>query len=252
MSNPAGLAGRIRGMRVRIVACALALSGLLVAGLMVAGASATRADNPVLTGDVGANDAYTISLIGPSGTSVKQLDPGTYTLVVHDRSTIHNFDLFGPGVSVSTPVDQTGDFTFTVTLADGTYTYVCDAHPTEMKGTFTVGAAPPTTTTTTPAPSPAPKPAATKLAGSVGPGRSIALGTSDGSSLSSLSAGPATIVVRDRSKTDNFHLSGPGLSLSTGVAFRGTKTWKVTLKPGRYTYRSDPHPVLHGAFTVGS
>ena len=242
---------RIRDVRIRAVAAVLALSGLLAAGLLVAGASATRADNPVLTGDVGANDAFTISLIGPSGTSVKQLDPGTYTLVVHDRSTIHNFDLFGPGVSVSTPVEQTGDFTFTITLSDGTYTYVCDAHPTTMKGTFTVGAAPPTTTTT-PAPTPTPKPAAAKLAGSVGPGNSIALGTSDGSSLTSLSAGPATIVVRDRSTTDNFHLSGPGLSLSTGVKFRGTRTWKVTLKAGRYTYRSDPHPVLHGSFTVGS
>jgi hypothetical protein len=250
MSNPARPARRIRSVRIRAVAAVLVLSGLLAAGLVVAGASATRSDNPVLTGDVGANDAFTISLIGPSGTSVKQLDPGTYTLVVHDRSTIHNFDLTGPGVNVSTPVEQTGDFTFTITLSDGTYTYVCDAHPTTMKGSFTVGT--PAPTTTAPPPTPAPKPAATKLAASVGPGHSIALGTSDGSALSGLSAGPVTIVVRDRSKTDNFHLSGPGLSVSTGVTFRGTRTWKVTLRAGRYTYRSDPHPVLHGSFSVGS
>ena len=250
MSNPIAGRRRMGGMRASTVAALLALIGLLATGLVVGVASATRADNPVLTGDVGANDAFTISLIGASGTSVKQLDPGTYTLVVHDRSTIHNFHLTGPGVDVSTPLEQTGDFTFTVTLSDGTYTYICDAHPTSMKGTFTVGAAA-TTPTTPPAPSPAPKPAAAKLTGSVGPGKSISLGTADGSGLSSLSAGPATIVIRDRSKSDNFHVTGPGLSLSTGVAFRGIKTWKVTLKAGRYTYRSDPHPVLHGSFTVG-
>jgi len=239
-------------MRVRTVALVLVLSGLLAVGYVVAGAGATRADNPVLTGDVGQNDAFTIGLTGPTGAPVQQLDPGTYTLLVHDHSTIHNFHLKGPGVDVSTPIEQTGDFTFTVTLSDGTYTFVCDAHAAEMKGSFTVGAAATTTTTTTtkPAPTPAPTSGVTKLAGAVGPGSSIALGTTDGSRLSGISAGKATIVIRDRSKKDNFHLSGPGIARKTGVAFRGTVTWKVTLEAGRYTYRSDPHPVLHGAFTV--
>ena len=239
--------------RLRIAALALLAGGLLAGGYVVVGAGATRADNPVLTGDVGPKDAFTISLTGPSGAPVHSLDPGTYTLLVHDHSTIHNFHLTGPGVDVSTPIEQTGDFTFTVALSDGTYTYVCDAHAAEMKGSFAVGAAATTTTTTTttkPAPSPAPTSGVTKLAGSVGPGSSIALGTADGSMLSGLAAGKATIVIRDRSKNDNFHLSGPGVARKTGVAFRGTVTWKVTLKAGRYAYRSDPHPVLHGAFTV--
>jgi len=239
--------------RLRIAAIALLACGLLAGGYVVAGAGATRGDNPVLTGNVGQNDAFTIGLTGPTGAPVQHLDPRTYTLLVHDHSTIHNFHLSGPGVDVSTPIEQTGDFTFTVTLSDGTYTYVCDAHAAEMKGAFTVGAAATTTTGTTtgkPAPAPAPKPGATKLAGVVGPGSSIALGTADGSRLSGLSAGKATIVVKDRSKRDNFHLSGPGIARKTGVAFRGTVTWRVTLKAGRYTYRSDPHPVLHGSFRV--
>ena len=116
----------------------LAVFGLLVA-LPVAGAGATRADNPVLTGDVGSGDSFTINLADSTGTRVKNLDPGTYTLVVHDHSSVHNFDLTGPGVSVATDVDAIGDKTFTITLSPGTYTYVCDAHVAQMKGTFTVG-----------------------------------------------------------------------------------------------------------------
>ena len=51
----------------------------------------------------------------------------------------------------------TGEQTWDVTLTDGKYTYICDAHATTMKGSFTVG-------TVTP-------PAVTqKLGGSVGPG----------------------------------------------------------------------------------
>ena len=51
--------------------------------------------------------------------------------------------------------------------------------------------------------------------------------------------GAALIVVRDTSSTQNVHLTGPGLNRSTGVAFRGSVTWKVTLRPGTYRIRSD-------------
>jgi plastocyanin len=234
------------GMRLLLLAVVV----LLVA-LPAAGAGATRADNPVLTGDVGAGDSFTISLTGPTGAPVRNLDPGTYTLLVHDRSSIHNFHLFGPGgVNVATDVDAIGDFTFTVTLVAGTYNFDCDAHAAEMKGSFTVGATTPPPTPT-PTPTPTPKPKATKLLGSVGPGATIALGSS-GSSMSRLTAGAATIVVNDKSAKDNFHLVGPGVSKATGVAFKGKVTWKVTLKAGKYTFKSDKHPVLHGTFTVKS
>lgn len=120
--------------RIAIVALAIALTG----------ASAARADNPTLTGNVGAGDSFTISL-----SPTHNLVPGTYTLVVHDLSAIHDFHLFGPGgVDVSTTIEGIGDQTFTVNLVAGTYTYVCDAHPS-MKGSFTVGAV-----TSKPAPKP--------------------------------------------------------------------------------------------------
>ena len=78
------------------------------------------------------------------------LDPGTYTIKVNDQADVHNFDLFGPGVKESTGVDTTGTATWTVTFSDGTYNYICDAHPASMNGKFTVGTV--QTTTTTPPP----------------------------------------------------------------------------------------------------
>ena len=242
MSNPAAHPSRMSGMRVLTIAVLL-----LLVVLPAAGAGATRADNPVLTGDVGAGDSFTISLTGPTGSPVRNLEPGTYTLLVHDRSTIHNFHLFGPGgVNVATEIDTTGDFTFTVTLVAGTYNFDCDAHASTMKGSFTVGSAP------APTPTPTPTPKAAALRASVGPGATIALGSSNGVPLSSVTAGAATIVVNDRSKKDNFHLLGPGVARKTGVAFKGKVTWKLTLKAGKYTYKSDRHPVLHGTFSVKS
>ena len=207
---------------------------------------AGSADKPVLTGDVGLNDSFTITLKDAGGNAVKHLDPGTYTLVIHDRSAIHNFHLFGPGASAtvaSTAVDVVGDMTFTVTLTDGTYTFVCDAHPTVMKGTFTVGTVPPPPPPTNPGPTPAPP--TPKLTASVGPGARIALRGAAG-----LGPGKVRITVRDASAVDNFRLVGPGVNRATGVAFRGAVSWTVVLKLGTYRFRSDRHPKLRGSFTV--
>jgi plastocyanin len=64
---------------------------------------------------------------------------GSYTLNVDDQSTSHNFHLSGPGgVDVKTDVSGTGKKTFTVTLQNGSYKFVCDAHPSVMHGTLTV------------------------------------------------------------------------------------------------------------------
>jgi hypothetical protein len=127
---------------------------LLTAGSAAAG----RVDNPTLTGDVGLGGAFTISLHDANGVPIKNVDPGTYTLIARDHSDIHDFHLFGPGgVDVSTDIGNVENKTFTITLVNGTYTYICDAHPS-MKGTFTVGAAAAPTTTTTAKPKATPKP----------------------------------------------------------------------------------------------
>jgi hypothetical protein len=143
-------------------------------------------------------------------------------------------------VDQSTGVDAVVNVTWTVTFAEGTYTYQCDVHSNIMHGTFTVGTV-------------APPPTPVKLKGTVGPGRSISLRNANGTKVTSLTGRtPAVITVTDRSKTDNFRLTGPGVRKATGVGFRGRVTWKVTLQPGKYAYRSDKHKALHGSFTVAS
>ena len=83
--------------------------GLAVIVVFLAGsAGSAQADDPVLTGEVGTNDSFAISLVDASGAHVKHVDSGTYTLVVHDRSVHHNFHLTGPGVNVTT--DTVGTF----------------------------------------------------------------------------------------------------------------------------------------------
>src|SRR5690242_4235446 len=111
------------------LAAVLAMLALLSPGV-------ARADGQ-LVGTVGPG--FSIGLTGSDGKAVTQLAPGTYTILVHDQADIHNFHLSGPGVNQATDVEGTGDTTWTVTLQDGTYTFVCDAHPTTMKGSFTVG-----------------------------------------------------------------------------------------------------------------
>ena len=52
----------------------------------------------------------------------------------------HNFHLTGPGgVDVATEVSAEGEESFDVTLEAGEYTFVCDPHAAQMKGSFTVG-----------------------------------------------------------------------------------------------------------------
>jgi hypothetical protein len=63
-------------------------------------------------------------------------------------------------------------------------------------------------------------------------------------------AGPVTFTVNDRSRTDNFHLVGPGVNKKTGVKTRGKVTWALNLSPGTYTYRSDKTKKLRGSFSV--
>ena len=214
------------------------------AALVFALPGGARTAQNALTGTVGPG--FSISLVDETGNLVTHLDPGTYPITVKDLSPEHNFDLTGPGVTQHTDIETTGTVTWTVTFTDGVYTYVCDAHPTQMKGQFAVG----TATLPTPKPKPKPKPAAKKLAGSVGPGARIALRTASGARAASLKAGAYVLTVRDKSKADDFRLRGKGVNVATGVAFMGSKTWKIRLAKGAYRYFSDRHPALKGTVKV--
>ena len=89
------------------------------------------------------------------------------------------------------------------------------------------------------------------LTGEVGPGFSIEVKLA-GKDLKTIKAGTYTIKVQDKSNIHDFHLKGPGVHKSTTVPFTGSQTWKVTLKPGKYTYQCDPHAAagMKGTFKV--
>ena len=93
----------------------------------------TGGGGSTLNGSVGPG--FEISLDGTDG-----LTAGDYTIVVDDQSSAHNFHLTGPGgVDVATDVSEEGEESFDVTLEAGEYTFVCDPHASQMKGSFTVG-----------------------------------------------------------------------------------------------------------------
>jgi len=90
-----------------------------------------------------------------------------------------------------------------------------------------------------------------RLTGEAGPGFSIEV-TKAGKDVKTLKAGKYTIKVEDKGSIHNFHLMGPGVNKKTGVSFTGETTWKLTLKPGKYTYQCDPHAAsgMKGSFKV--
>jgi len=90
-----------------------------------------------LTGELEAT-AFTITLKDDTGALVTTLPAGTYKVMVKDPSAIHNFHLTGTGVEQKTEVAAMVDAEWTVTFVAGTYTYICDPHPSNMKKTFTV------------------------------------------------------------------------------------------------------------------
>jgi hypothetical protein len=214
----------------------LALAALAAAVLALA--PGAGAQSPTLFATVGPG--FTINLADASGNKVTHLDPGTYTIQVDDKASIHNFHLTGPGVDQATGIEDTGTVTWTVTFAAGTYHYQCDPHALTMKGEFTVG--------TPSTPPQAPPRAAVKLAASVAAGKIAVTRAGARVPLVSVKAGVAVLVVSDRSALDNFRLVGPGVNRATSRAGKGTFTWKLRLKPGTYRYRSDATPTLKGSF----
>ena len=124
------------------LAIALAATGLALAGCgggdddgddaaTAVDTAAENEDGGAVTGTVGPG--FDISM---SGTD--DLAPGPVTITVSDNASSHNWHLTGPGVDVQTDVAGEGEESFDVTLEAGEYTFVCDPHATQMRGSFTV------------------------------------------------------------------------------------------------------------------
>ena len=115
----------------------LAVAGAALAGCggdddeTAGGETTVEAGGDAVTGTVGPG--FDISMAGTDG-----LEAGSATIVVTDNASTHNFHLTGPGVDEATDVGGEGEETFEVTLEAGEYTFVCDPHASQMKGSFTV------------------------------------------------------------------------------------------------------------------
>lgn len=224
----------------------IALLALPVAALVVVGVAG--AEGPRLAGTVGPG--FSITLVDAAGSAVTRLAAtGPYELAVDDRSEEHNFHLTGPGVDQTTLVSEVGSKTFQLTLQDGTYNFICDVHPLQMRGSFTVGTAQPPPPPPPPPPSPSPPAALPRLVVTVAGGK-LALRVA-GKAVKQVKAGRYVLEARDRSAAHNIHLLGAGVNRKTTVAFTGVKRWTVTLRKGTLVFRSDPQAkTLRGTLTV--
>jgi hypothetical protein len=214
----------------------LLITALAIAAVSIPTAAPGSSGRAMVTLTAVVGPGFGISLRNADGTGVRHLDPGTYDISVTDNSMEHNFHLRGPGVDQFTGLEDTGTVSWTVTFTDGTYSYQCDPHATQMRGSFTVGNVPP------------PPTPPGRLSGKV-TARTITLMNS-GSRVRSIVENTYRVTVTDSSAKQNFHLTGPGVNRKTGVAAKTRKTWTLGLKPGKYTYRSDKNRRLKRTFTV--
>ena len=102
---------------------------------VVASIGAAPAAPVKLKGSVGPGQTIVLK---KGASKVSTLKRGRYTIVVSDRSSEHNFRLRGPVSRQITSISATGTKTITLTLKPGRYTYLCDPHAGDMRGSFRV------------------------------------------------------------------------------------------------------------------
>ena len=116
---------------------------VLVLALVIAAASAVatvafarHSMTPTLVGTDGPGFKITLTR---SGQAVKTLKHGTYTFVIHDKSSIHGWSLDGPhGFAKDiAKIPSIGTKTVTLTLKAGKYKFYCPNHEAIMFGHFT-------------------------------------------------------------------------------------------------------------------
>lgn len=97
----------------------------------------TPKPRPKLLATVGPS--ATISLRSGTGAVLRNgVKAGAYSIVVRDRSKVHNFHLVGPGVNRKTALAGTGTTTWKVKLAKGVLRFYSDRAPKTVKGSVRV------------------------------------------------------------------------------------------------------------------
>ncbi len=122
------------------ITLAIAAAAALAAVVTVSAFGGSDTAAAKLIGTVGTNNAYKINLTNAGGKLVTSLKAGTYQFVIHDDSSIHNYELDGPhGKSWTfTTVPFTGTKTVTLKLVSGKYKAYCSSHESVMFQHFTV------------------------------------------------------------------------------------------------------------------
>jgi hypothetical protein len=96
--------------------------------------------NPAITSKtrvvVTSGPRQVITLKTRAGKTVKQMQAGTYTVLVRDRSADHNVHIVAPGYNKKTKVAFVGSQTWKVKVArTGSFRFLCDPHAAfGMKG----------------------------------------------------------------------------------------------------------------------
>ena len=128
--------------RIVVVIAALAATGVLAGCGSSSGSGASGAygktSNTTAASTGSAADTLTAKDFSYSPTSVQLTAGKAVTLkAVNDGAAKHNLTIKGLKVDVDLPSGSTK--TVTVTPKAGTYEFHCEYHPTQMKGTITVG-----------------------------------------------------------------------------------------------------------------
>ena len=115
--------------------------GIALAAALFAVASALSAPHAVPTVNGTVGPGYTI-MLKSNGKQVKSLKAGSYSFVVADKASIHNFVLEkskgGTFEKELTTVPFQGTKTVKIKLTSGQWEFYCRPHESQMKGEFTV------------------------------------------------------------------------------------------------------------------
>jgi plastocyanin len=106
-------------------------------GAAVTASAGGAKDSFDLKGEVYAT-GFKIEMKNGVNRPLRTVKAGTYRVKIEDKASFHNFHLTGPGVNKKTTVGGTAEQIWTVRLKPGTYTFVCDPHAAQMRGSFRV------------------------------------------------------------------------------------------------------------------